>query len=160
GIPAPIPLLIDNIPVASLTETDATMPLPIAPVAMDGAFMRHSRTRFFFKANKADNLLFDLLGRRIGSRIAGDLRILSKEGKEVPSNDDAIGKDARLYFAPPAEGVYTVEARNEEEKTGPDCFYRLIVRHVSPDFAVEIKTDRVTISPGGTIGIPVSVERI
>src|SRR5262249_17038998 len=105
-------------------------------------------------------LMFDLLGRRIGSRIDGALRVLDKDGKEVASNDDTIGKDARLYFAPPSEGIYTVEARNVEEKTGPDCYYRLVVRPIVPDFSVEIKTDRLSIPPGGTIAIPVNVERI
>ena len=74
-------------------------------------------------------ILFDLLGRRIGSRIDGAIRILDAAGKEIAANDDApeLGKDARLEFAAPADGNYTVEISNVEEVIGPDCGYRLVV---------------------------------
>src|SRR5262249_53645006 len=60
----PIELLIDQSPVAGITETDANMPLPLPPVDLDGAFERIPRIRFFFKGMPNESYLFDLLGRR------------------------------------------------------------------------------------------------
>src|SRR5579872_5761221 len=50
GPALPFPLLVDSNPVAGITETDATMPLPLLPVSLDGAFEVYTRIRFFFKA--------------------------------------------------------------------------------------------------------------
>jgi len=160
GPTLPFPLLVNEAPVASVTETDASMPLPLPPVFMDGVFQRYPRIRFFFRAAPGDRLLFDLWGRRIGSRIDGALRIRDSAGREVAANDDALGKDARLEFVPPKAGVYTLEARNVEEKTGPDCFYRLESRRVAPDFRVVLNVDRLHVGAGGTTAAQVVAERL
>lgn len=160
GPSLPIPLLVNEAPVTGVTETNATMPLPLLPTFLDGAFQRYPRMRFFVRATPKDRLLFDLWGRRIGSRIDGALRILDSTGREVAANDDAIGKDARLEFVPPREGVYTIEARNVEEKIGPDCFYRLEARRVAPDFRLMLNVDRLHVGAGGTAAVMVVAERL
>ncbi len=160
GHAALLPLLVDNIPVAAVTETDATMPLPIPPVALDGAFERYSRIKFFFRGQPGEHYELDLYGRRIGSRIDGAIRVLDAAGKEAASNDDAIDKDARLEFTPKTDGLYTIEARNVEEKLGPDCFYRLTVRKVGLDFRVNVSTDRINLPANGTVALPVTAQRI
>jgi hypothetical protein len=159
GPAVPFSLLVSDDLVAGLTESDAVMPLPLLPGAMDGAFQKWSSIRFFFQAAPPDRFVFDLLGRRVGSRIDGALRVTDQAGKELAANDDGILKDARLEFAPPADGVYTIELRNVEEKTGADCFYRLVARKVAPDFRIMLNQDRITLPPGGTVALPVTVTR-
>ncbi len=156
----PIELLVDRAPVSGITETDANMPLPILPADMDGSFERFPVIRFFFKGAPNEKYLFDLFGRRIGSRIDGALRVLDSSGKEVASNDDAIGKDARLEFTPAVEGSFTIEARNVEEKTGPDCYYRLSARKLGPDFQLVLDVDRLAVGAGNTTAVPVTVDRL
>lgn len=160
GPALPIPLLVDPAPVASVTETDANMPLLAPPVLLDGTFRRYPRARFFFRATPQDRLVFDLFGRRIGSRIDGALRVLDSAGKEVASANDGIGRDARLEFTPAVAGTYTIEARNVEGKTGPDCFYRLAVYRAVPDFHVMLNTDRVNLGAGGSVAISLSTEKL
>ena len=153
-----IPLLIDHVPVLKVTETPSHA-LPAWPIALDGTFQHASETRFTFRAGPADPLVFDLLGRRIGSLIDGSIRVMDASGKEIAANDDAIGKDARLEFTPPRDALYTLEVRNVEGKTGPDCFYRLLVHRVEPGFQLTLTTDRTQVGTGGTSVLTVTTER-
>jgi hypothetical protein len=161
GKPMLLPLLVDSEPVAVGSDSDITIPLPAMPVDVDGVFSHVPRARYAFQARAKSTYLFDLLGRRIGSRIDGEIRVLDAAGKELAENDDApgLGKEARLSFTAPADGTYTVEVRNVEEITGADCYYRLKVRAISPDYRIAIATDRLTIPQGGTITLPVTAER-
>jgi hypothetical protein len=160
--PMIVPLMVESEPVVAAGAGEAPQSLPALPAAVDGVFERAPRSRFTFHAAAQTAYLFDLLGRRIGSRIDGQVRVLNAVGKEIAANDDApdLGKDARLAFTAPAEGDYTVEVSNVEEVTGPDCFYRLKVSQVHPDFQLSVVTDRLTLPVGGTVSLPVTLERI
>lgn len=162
GGPVVLPLLVDSDPVMDAGSENALRPLPALPAIVDGDFEHVPKAAFTFHADAGRKILFDLLGRRIGSRIDGSLRVLDGSGKELAANDDApgIGKDARLEFSAPAAGDYRVEVSNVEEITGPDCYYRLKARQVSPDFRVSIATDRVAVGAGGTVALPISLERL
>jgi hypothetical protein len=160
GPALPIPLLVDPAPVAGVTETDANMPLLAPPILLDGTFRRYPRARFFFRATPQDHLVFDLLGKRIGSRIDGRLRVLDSTGREVAAADNIIGKEARLIFSPAKAGTYTIEVSNKDALTGPDYFYRLAVRRATPDFRVMLNVDRINLVAGRSVSVPVVVERL
>lgn len=160
GPALPIPLWPTSGPVVAVIEGETTQPLPSLPINLDGQFARYSQVRFAFKASSQEPLVFDLFGQRIGSQIDGALRILDARGKEVAANDDAVGKDARLVFTAPAAGIYTVEARNVMELTGPDCFYRLSVHRADPDFRVMLNVDRLQVGVDGTEAVTVTAERL
>lgn len=159
--PLVLPMTIETEPVVEASDTNAPV-LPDLPAAVDGVFRRSPRVRFTLAAKAGKKYLLDLLGRRIGSRIDGALRILDPNGKEIAANDDAIplSKDARLEFTAPANASYTVEASNVEEITGSDCYFCLKASRVEPDFRLSIETDRLTAPQGGTVALPVKVERI
>lgn len=161
GKPLLVPMLTSSERVIERLNSNSVQPLPAFPLAIDGVFMDSPTARFSFRANAQTKYHFDLLGRRIGSRIDGEIRILNAEGKEVASNDDApgLGKEARLEFVAPESRDYTIEIRNVEEVTGATCRYRLKARVVEPDFQVSIATDRLSVAQGGTISISVNVER-
>jgi len=116
-------------------------PLPALPAAVDGVFARSPRATFRFHAAPATKILFDLYGRRIGSRIDAQIRIKDPAGKVLAENDDlsVLTKDARLEFSPPTEGDYIVETRNVEEVTGPDCYFRLRASRVVPDSGCRLR---------------------
>jgi hypothetical protein len=157
-----LPLMVEPEPVTSAGDQDAVRPLPTLPAAIDGWFGRAARATFSFQAAAGGKYVFDLLGRRIGSRIDGALRVIDSAGKEVGANDDAagLGKDARLEFTAPAAGTYRVEVSNVEEITGPNCYYRLRAYPVVPDFDVSIATDRLTVPAAGTVALPITLERL
>ena len=160
--PMVVPLMVESEAVVDAGQGGGPQLLPALPAAVDGVFGHASLRQFTFHASAQSAFLFDLLGRRIGSRIDGQLRVLNAAGKEIAANDDApgLGKDARLAFTAPAEGDYTVEVSNVEEITGPDCYYRLKASRVLPDFQISIATDRLAVPIGGTISLPVTLERI
>lgn len=159
--PMIVPLMVENEAVTDAGVGDAPQALPALPAAIDGVFQRAPRRRFTFHAAAKEAYLFDLLGRRIGSRIDGLVRVLNAAGKEIATNDDAfeLSKDARLAFTAPADGDYTVEVSNVEEIVGADCYYRLKATRVQPDFQLSVATDRLPVPVGGTISLPVTLER-
>ena len=160
--PMIVPLMVESEPVVDAGQRETPQVLSELPAAVDGVFGKSPRSRFTFHAVAKAAYLFDLLGRRIGSRIDGQVRVLNAAGKEIAANDDApdLGKDARLAFTAPAEGDYTVEVSNVEEVVGADCYYRLKASRVQPDFQLSIATDSLAVPTGGTVSLPVTLERI
>ncbi len=156
-----LPLIVDLIAVQDEGDGGTVRPIPPLPALIDGWFGHSPLARFSLHASAGGRFTFDLLGRRIGSRIDGALRVLDSTGKELAANDDApgLGKDALLEFTAPATGDYQLEVRNVEEITGPDCYYRLRALPVVPDFRVTIATDRLATPIGGTVTVLVTVER-
>ncbi len=160
GPSLPIPFIANaGKPLMTSVESIFNNSLPAMPIAMDGCFETKSVRSFKFHADAKEVILFDLRGRRIGSQIDGALRILNSAGKEIASNDDAIGKDARIEWTATEPGNYTLELRNIEEKTGPYCFWRLEVSHPESDFDLKINTDRLSVGADGTTILNVQAER-
>jgi hypothetical protein len=168
GFALPIQLFVSNSPAISITETDQNMQVPAMPAHLDGLFYKYPRIRFNFPADPSTPLEIDMLADRIGSRVDGALRILDSTGKVVAENDDgevrdgrlSAEKDPRLVFKAPAAGQYTVEARNVDGKMGDNCYYRLSIKPVSPDFRLTLPAMQVRISPGGTTTFEVNAARI
>src|SRR5205814_1215442 len=106
-----LPLMVGPDPVMDARDGEGTRPLPPLPASIDGVFGRSSSARFTLRAAAGATYSFDLLGRRIGSRIDGAIRILDPSGKEIASIDDApeLGKEARLSFTASAAADYQVE---------------------------------------------------
>lgn len=162
GKPVLLPLQVTADVVVAHTASLRAYTLPQLPIAIDGVFAETSKARFWFHATAQKKYLFDLLGRRIGSRIDGEIRVLSAEGKEIAINDDApgFGKEARLKFTAPATGAYQIEIRNVEEIMGANCYYRLKARAIEPDFQLSIATDRLAVAQRGNTSLTVTVERL
>lgn len=160
GPSLPISLLVNNEKsVMTSSETINVDLIPRVPMAIDGYFETKSVRSFKFHADAKEIILFDLLGRRIESQIDGALRIIDSKRKELAANDDAVGKDSRLEWTAPTAGIYTVELRNVEEKTGPNCFWRLEVSHPEPDFELKINSDRLSVGADGTSILNIQAER-
>jgi len=72
-------------------------------------------------------------------------------------NDDGgpgYGKDSRVIFDPPADGLYRVRMRDTDPAGGPNRGYRLTVRPARPDFTLKL-TASSNVWAGG--GVPVTV---
>ena len=156
------PLLVSVFPTFSARDSGEKVSLPPIPCNVDGVFIASTLHRFSFRAEPKTKISFELFGRRIGSRIDGELRVLDKVGKEVAINDDlsVLCKDSFLEFTAPAEGEYTLEVRNVEEVAGRDCFYRLNATLIVPDFQISIETDRIAIPAGGKMALKADVRRL
>lgn len=162
GPSLPFPLIVDSLPTAGVTESDATMPLPPFPIAMDGSFQKYSRIRFSFRAVPTDHLVFELIGRRLGSPVIGDLQVLDAAGKRLMASDDAssLTGEARLEFTPPVSGNYILQARNRDGTLGADHAYRLEARsEAEPDMRLWLDTDRAVVPAGSSITLTVHIKR-
>ena len=93
---------------------------------------------YAFHAAAGQKLTFDLLGRRLGSRLDSFLRVMDGAGKELASNDDAVGKDSRLEWSPPAAGDYYVQVSDIVGEGGDNYGYRL---EITPTPAREAVTE-------------------
>lgn len=158
GPSLPFPLIADFAPVAGLTETDALMPLPTLPCALEGVFAVYPSSRFAFQSGPMDTMVFSLVARSIGGDVEGAIRITETSGKELAASSPA-GIDARLEFTPAAEGVYVVEALDRSKKIGPDHYYRLSAHRASPDFRIHLNADRVNLAVSSGTSVTLDVER-
>lgn len=116
---------------------------------------------FRVKPTAAGNLSFEIMGRRIGSRIDSFLRILDPNGKELQANDDADGKDSRIVFGVAANTEYLVEVRTLDRRSGGDVFYRLeIDPPAGPDFKLTMTPTELNVGQGGSAAVTVNVARL
>jgi Tol biopolymer transport system component len=78
-------------------------------------------------------------------------------------NDDGgsgYGKDSRLFFDPPADGVYQVRIGDARGFGGQDFAYRLTIRPPRPSFQIHFSPENPAVWRGGAIPITVTADRI
>jgi WD40 repeat protein len=78
-------------------------------------------------------------------------------------NDDGgpgHGKDSRLVFDPPTDGVYQVRIRDTRGQGSPQHVYRLTVRTPQPGFNVSFSPTAPAVSKGSGLPIGVVAERL
>lgn len=136
--------------------------IPAVPVTINGRIDKPGDIDLYrIKPSAAGTLSFQVLARRIGSRLDSFLRVLDATGKEMQSNDDADGKDSRIVMGVTANTEYLVEVRSLDRRSGGDMYYRL---EVTPpggqDFKLTATPDEVNVGQGGSTAVTVTVQRI
>ncbi len=77
-------------------------------------------------------------------------------------NDDGgpgYGKDARLFFDPPADGEYRVRVGDSRGQGGPTHAYRLTIRPPRPGFGINVTPQAPSVWRGGAVPLTVNVSR-
>jgi hypothetical protein len=77
-------------------------------------------------------------------------------------NDDGgpgYGKDARVAFDAPADGVYQARVTDARGEGGPTHAYRLTVRPPRPDFTVSFNPTAPGVWTGGAVPVGITVNR-
>jgi hypothetical protein len=78
-------------------------------------------------------------------------------------NDDGgptYSKDSRVTFDAPADGAYLVRVEDVRSLGGEDFGYALVLRRPAPVFRVSLGTANPSIPRGGTMLVPLNVNRI
>lgn len=78
-------------------------------------------------------------------------------------NDDGgpgYDKDARVFFDPPADGVYQARVSDARGAGGPTHAYRVTVRPPRPDFSVSFNPTAPGVWKGGAVPVSVTATRI
>lgn len=124
--PTPVRVAVDDRP--GCIEGAEPAEAPAAPYAFHGVVAAAGEEdRFAFRAAKGERIDIRVLARSLRSALDPVLSVRDADGKQLATNDDALGLDARLRFAPPADGTYVVAVTDHLHRGGPAFCYRVEV---------------------------------
>lgn len=103
---------------------------------------------FRFSATKGQKLVLKADTRRIGSPADILLRVVDGAGNQLVVVDDAGEEDARLEFAPPADGEYSVSVEDIAQRGGLAYVYRLEIAPAQADYQVVTPRDKIVLARG------------
>lgn len=113
-----------------------------------------------FHAAKGTKLILEVFAHRYGSPLDSFLTLMDASGKELATNDDAVGKDSRLEFTAPETGEYIARITDLQERGGPSYTYRFRIILAAPDFRLTFTPDRLALGRGGRVPLRVVAERL
>jgi hypothetical protein len=146
-------------------EAAQAQPVPV-PVTINGRIFPSRASAgpdadgYRFAAEKGQKLLLEVTARRCGSPLDSVLSITDTSGKELATNDDAVGKDSRLEFTAPETGEYLARVTDLQERGGPEYPYRLTLGLAAPDFRLTFTPDRLAVGRGGRTPLVITAERL
>lgn len=115
--------------------------------------------RFFFHAEKGDELLFRVLARTLRSALDPLLVLRQADGRYLAANDDqaGLGMDCALRFRAAATGDYQVEVRDVLRGGSPEHVFRLEAERPSESLGVRLAVGRrqdaaIVVPQGGRMG--------
>jgi hypothetical protein len=158
GTSPPVTLLVsDHAEVGADAATRFVGPVGITGVLHE----RDAPVCHTFHWKKDDAWSLFLQARRIGSPLDVALAILGPDGKELARNDDLPETtDAGLTVTVPADGTYQVVVTDMAGKGGsPVAIYRLVVERATPDFALQVPAQRVSVLVGGKFDLAAKAVR-
>jgi hypothetical protein len=164
----PVPVVATRVPVIEEREpndapAEAT-PLPVPGGANGRVGRPRDLDHYRFKGAKGQPVTLTVYARRFGtplrSRLDSVLDVVTPAGRVLATNDDAVGKDAALTFAPPADGEYVVRVRDLNNKGGDAWGYYLEADLARPDFALKADPSKAMVGPGSRMAWFVQVTRL
>lgn len=126
------PFCVDGLPEVTQAKDNhgpATAQAVLVPCVVTGRIDAESSDYYKVSVAVGQRVSFEVLGRRLGSKLDPILRLRDPTGREVPQaySDDAPGlqTDARLTHTFGVAGDYIVEIRDTTNQGGPEFRYRL-----------------------------------
>jgi Bacterial pre-peptidase C-terminal domain len=162
----PFPLVVTPLPI-TLESTDApaagnsASPITL-PAALCGRLAeRGDRDGYNINAHKNTIYTFEAMARRAGSECDPVLRLLDSKGAVVTEVDDSpgMGKDARIEWKAPSDGIYTVQIADLHDRGGDALTYVILAEQANPDFSVTCDPDMINVGPGGRVPLFVRLAR-
>ncbi len=140
------------------------------PVVVNGRITGVGVKDFYsFAGTAGQEVSIEVSARRLGSPLDSYIILRNSKGELIADNDDDLTykgegtsthhADSALSLKLPADGVYTVELRDMQNKGGEDYAYRLRVSEPRPDFEVHSFPPNLTIPRGGTAYFKAKVVR-
>jgi hypothetical protein len=129
---------------------------------------------FEFKGRAGEEVIVEVVARRLGSPVDSVVRLLAEDGAVVAWNDDYEHKEGFLHTemglethhadsyvraALPEKGKYSVQIRDALGAGGDEYAYRLRVGRPQPDFALRVVPSSITVPPGRSALLHVHVLR-
>ena len=145
-------------------DPNKTQPEFIPPMVANGRIARAGDVDYWFVAAKKDQPLdLDVRAGRLGSPLDPVLSVEDLEGRPLIEIDDFSGteSDAKLRFAPPADGTYRIRVQERSaQRGGPEFAYRLYVTPAAaPGFQLTFSSDAITVLRGASGRVKLKLER-
>jgi hypothetical protein len=129
-----------------------------APVIANGRLEQPGQEQVFtFHAEAKQELVFEVLARRLGSPLDSLVRVTDAKGTVLGQNDDFIDErcplvthqaDSRLSVRFARAGDYQLHLSDAQGHGGPEYAYRLVISPPRPDFALLVLPDNPRIAAG------------
>lgn len=126
------------------------------------------RDVFVIEGRAGQNIVAEVLARRLYSPVDSILRIIDENGQIVAVNDDTEDKSAGLltHYADsfiqvklPKDGKYFIELTDGQHQGGPEFGYRLRISLPRPDFDLRVVPSMVNATPGSIVPVHVYAVR-
>ena len=119
-----------------------------------------SRSTIPLIGTKGQSLHLTLEAGRRGSLLEPVVRILDRDKKQLVKAEPAtLHGDCEFTFTPPVDGTYTMEVRDLHRRGSPRHVFLTRVVPLQPTFAPTITTDRLTLTAGTPLDIPVTLNK-
>lgn len=152
-------------PHATLVQTkpnDRQRPQTIAlPITISGCLEQADAVHAYrFEARKGQRLIFQAEAQALGFPLTPVLRLVDAAGKSLAQAEGpALGRDPELGYQVSQDGSYQIELRDLHSNGGPRCLYRLRAILAEPDFDLTVATDRLVLTAGKPLEVPITIER-
>ena len=135
------------------------------PVIVNGRIEHPGDWQYFrFDGRAGDEIVAEVIARRLNSPLDSVLRLTDAAGKELAFNDDFDDKgagllthqaDSRISLKLPANGTYYLQLGDIQHKGGSEYAYRLRIGPPQPDFELRVTPSSLNLRAGQTIPVTV-----
>lgn len=139
------------------------------PSVIDGRIDRPGDDDLFaIECGKGDDLVFEVLARRLHSPLDARIEVLDADGRVLASNDDSANTetpfltqhaDPKLAFTAEADGIHYLRIADTQGKAGPDHAYVLHLRPPQPGFAARVVPSALSGPAGSSVPLTLHVLR-
>ena len=171
AVTLPLPVAVGDEP-----ELQEAFGKVTVPSVMNGRLSKSGEVdRYKLVVEPGQILMFEIQARELGtSRMAGVITVRDAKGKRLASAGDAsvllgvntvqfesrtAGDPYLRFVVPPDLREVTVSVEDLAERGGPGFGYRLLTRAAPDEYEVTVNVPYVNIPAGGTVAVPVNVER-
>ena len=131
-------------------------------VVMNGRIAKAKEVdRYKLAVKPGEHWVIEVVASRYGtSRLDALVTVRDAAGKKIESRDDLAGADPVAPFeAPEGTGEVTVEIEDVLGRGGAEYGYQVVARRSAADFTLSLAAPYINIPAGGTMQIPVTVQR-
>ena len=129
---------------------------------------------FSFQGHAGEQVVADVVARRVGSPLDSLVRVIDSAGKVVGYNDDYMPTDGYLHpdmgvitheadsylqVELPADGTYYVQVSDAQGHGGDAYAYRLRISAPRPDFRLLMDPSSLLLAPGSSAAVTVHALR-
>ncbi|MDR3634457.1 MAG: PPC domain-containing protein [Isosphaeraceae bacterium] len=159
-----LPLVVTKFPVVTETGDAPSLVAKAQKVAFPAAISGrlgepNDADVFQFEAKKGTVYAFEVIARRAGAATDPVLKVVNDKDALQAQADDTFGKDPRLEWTAPADGVFGLQVSDLHSRGGDGFGYVLAAEVAEPDFLVTCDPDKINVGPGGRVPVFVQVTR-